>query len=276
MKNNNHKKNVITDYCIIDHIGAIEEGDAFVKELYKKAYSLSQCKKTFKIKEMCKIINPYVSNIKGMKNSIRQSKTPAQVIVICTNLSTADWTIRQWLERVNNVTIIHVPDGCAPYEVITAEEFDPTIFQTWETPESKARRCAAIWAKALDYEFNAPLYRDSTWAMDEGFMERPDKDIQKELGNHSCKISTKPEKFRITKAVASEAEIKQFWEYYKYLYMNKLLEEFISSDYHLCPHCGRPIHQNTESCQWCDTTNEFFIEEFKSYYDTEELDEDQR
>ena len=254
----------IRDYTVIDHIGSIEN----VSEVYKKAYALSNYT-AWTLKQICLKKNPNVGNINGMKNAMRQTLNPTQVIIIINDFNTViSWIIEKWAERCNDITIIEA-DYMAIYSL---KDVDPTLFQTWEVEATKARRCASIWAKALDYTFSAPLFdTPSADSLADMYTKRQNQTV--EFGSYACKRTTRPEKYRATKALAPEEEVQKFFEYYKYLYTQGLLEEFISSNWSICPECGRPINENEHHCQWCDTENENFIEEFIQFYDTEEVNE---
>ncbi len=269
------------NYTIIDHFGSITNED-LLKEAYKKAFELASFK-AYTIKNFIKTVNPNqfteVSN--KQKNFIRLNKQPNQVIIIVGGDETAKtrWFIDQWAEKVNDLKILYVTDHI---EISTFEEEYPHFFFEDNAVMSRYRRCAIIWSKALDYEFSAPLVRDVTWAMNEGFFPRPDKkELAEAVGAHISKISTRPEKFRATKAVASEKECQQFFKYYRYLYENDLLKEFVESNledglakWKICPHCGRPVNLHEEFCTWCNTPNSDFRDENTSFFDTEEIEEE--
>ena len=282
------RKPVFRDYTIIDHLGSINN-----KKLMNKAYDLANKvsrhdkEHTYKMKEFIYKLNPNQQKevTDKQKNKMRHTKNPDQVIFIMgefknkTKENTAKWWMDIWAEKVNDLKIIRVTDRI---EVSTFKEEYPHFFFEDNTPMSKYRRCALIWGNALDYQFSAPLVKDPTWAMNEGFMARPDKaEISEQAGAHVSKISTRPEKFRATKAVASEEECKEFFEYYKYLYQHNLLKEFVEQNiedglakYKICPHCGRPVSLHEEFCTWCNTPNADFREEYNSFFDTEETEEE--
>ncbi len=93
-----------------------------------------------------------------------------------------------------------------------------------------------------------------------------------ESGSYGAKRTTRPEKFVNSKrAVATDAEIDQFFQHYKFLQQNGLLAESLECDYTLCPTCGRPHYISEESCPWCNT--EFEPIEITRYFEEDDYDD---
>lgn len=272
-------KKKITDYCIIDHMGALESEEV-MKQAYALAYSLTEFPKmTYTMKKLIQAGVPYsVENISNkQRNMIRFNKHPKQAIVICSDLNTTvNWYIDIWAEKVDSLTVILCEAGHNP-EIITLQELHPEWYVAHEAKDSIYRRCANIWANALGWSFSAPLYRDTVGGMNENFHVRPDFKQYKDdagIAGHFSKISSKPSTFIKTTAVASEEECKAFFEHYKYLKQHNLLEKCLEPGYELCPKCGRPIRDTAEDCNYCTMHREVEINEFETYFDdTYEEDE---
>lgn len=279
------KKNKFTEYAIIDHVGSVNE--SVLKRVYDKAFGMIENGLTaYTMKKFCLTINPNVRNLDSMKNSMRMSKNPKQIVLIVgadnmnspysqkntpIGTSTSQWVSKEWLERCNNVTILQVIEDRI-YEY-SAEDIDPTLFKLFEPTNSIERQYAAIWGPALDYHFSAPLYKDDFYAMKEESLKRAG--YAPESGSYSCKRTTRPEKYRVTKQIASEKEVRTFYyDYYLYFKKTGTLEENLSPDYKICPHCGNPVNINAPECT-CHHENPYYVGlEFSSYYDTEEIDEE--
>ena len=309
------KVNKLTNYAIIDHIGSLDS-KATVQKAYSIAYSLvPEGREAYTLKKVCFTVNPNVKELKKMKNAMRMQKNPEQVVLITANMYSARWALRQWMERVNDITVINF-ENPESYEVLTLKDIDPTLTKQWEVhPETLRKRlCADIWADALGYTFSAPIFpgeldisvdmhtrrpnldpsidKDTDWKVGTRNRYFDDKkqiwkeDIVYEVDNRPewkshrtgiAKPTTRPEKFRRYKVIATDAEIDEFYQFYKFLWANKCLEEFLVEDYSICPHCGRPVYNKTEDdrCTYCDTQNPNNIGEIIRYFDTEELDEDE-
>lgn len=272
-------KKKVTDYCIIDHMGALES-EAVMKEAYRLAYAITQFPKmTYTMKKLIQAGVPYavdtVSN--KQKNMIRFNKHPKQAIVICSDLNTTtQWYIDVWAEKVDSLTVILCESGHKP-ELIDLKDLHPEWYVAHEATDSVYRRCANIWANALGWSFSAPLYRDAVGGMNENFHVRPDFKENKDsavIAGHFSKISSKPSTFIKTTAVASEEECIQFFNYYRYLQQSGLLAECLEPGYEICPQCGRPIRDTAEDCNYCTMHREVDHEEFATYHDdTYEEDE---
>ena len=170
------------DYCIIDHIGSIDN-KAVVNKAYKLATELSEFPdKTYKIKEFCRLLsrNPYEEPTKKQKNFVRFNKHPRQVILIVPmaqgywdphkqefdwddhqdydRISSKNfWWAENWAEKADSVTIIAC--GEKDVEVLDMKEQHPEWFSCKDPVDSVYRRCADIWGAALGWQFSAPLYR---------------------------------------------------------------------------------------------------------------------
>lgn len=279
MKADTSTKKKITDYCIIDHMGALESEEV-MKKAYSLAYSLTEFPKmTYTMKKLVQAGVPYVVDTISNKqrNMIRFNKHPKQVIVICSSLNTTtQWYIDIWAEKVDSLTVILCEDEHNP-ELITMQDLHPEWYVAHEATDSVYRRCANIWANALGWSFSAPLYRDTVGGMNENFHVRPDFKQYKDdagIAGHFSKISSKPSTFIKTTAVASEDECRQFFEYYRYLQQSGLLAECLEPGYEICPQCGRPIRDTAEDCNYCTMHREVEINEPETYFDdTYEEDE---
>lgn len=280
MEANTSTKKKITDYCIIDHMGALESEEV-MKEAYRLAYAITEFPKmTYTMKKLIQVGVPYqVKEISNkQRNMIRFNKHPKQVIVICSSLNTTtQWYIDIWAEKVDSLTVILCEEDHNP-EIITMQALHPEWFVSHETTDSVYRRCANIWANALGWAFSAPLYRDTVGGMNENFHVRPDFKENKDsavIAGHFSKISSKPSTFIKTTAVASEEECIKFFEYYRYLQQTGLLAECLEPGYEICPQCGRPIRDTAEDCNYCTMHRTVEVSEFTRYFDDTFEDEDE-
>ena len=80
----------IKDYAIIDHIGSLEDENT-VKKAYRLAYGLiPKGRKAYTIKQVCQLYNPRVTNLKSMKNAMRMQRRPEQIVLITSDMYSAD------------------------------------------------------------------------------------------------------------------------------------------------------------------------------------------
>ena len=147
-----------TNYCIIDHIGALESNEV-MKACYKLAFEISEKKATYTMKGFCQKIsrNPNTKVSDKQKNFVRFNKHPEEVVLICNDFNTsAQWIADVWAEKTDKLTVIEA----STMEILTLEDIHPEWFALNDT-NSIYRRCANIWANALGWTFSAPLYRDN-------------------------------------------------------------------------------------------------------------------
>ena len=96
-----------------------------------------------------------------------------------------------------------------------------------------------------------------------------------EPDDHRTKTNHSPASYLNSKALASEDECREFFNYYKYLKLAGILEESLEPDYMICPECGRPMRRTAEDCDWCNyhqdavKVDTFWEDSFHIYY-TEE------
>ena len=91
----------------------------------------------------------------------------------------------------------------------------------------------------------------------------------------ASKISTRPESFLNSRAIASEEECKAFFEHYKWLQQNHMLADSLEPGYEFCPGCGRPIFETAEDCDWCEYHREAplnYTTFYEDSYDNEDWD----
>ena len=231
------------DYCIIDHIGSLES-DVVMSQAYSIAYSLTQHPKTtYTMKKFCQMLsrNPETKVSDKQKNFVRFNKHPEQVILICSGLNTrTKWLADVWAEKADDITVIECVGD--QIEVYTAKDLHPEWFSCKDPVDSIYRRCANIWSRALGWQFSAPLYRDKASEIDVMKYKRSDAKLFKDQpGAHVTKTNHSPAAYLNSKTLASEDECREFFNYYKYLRVNKLVEESLIPGYQLCPVCGRPI-----------------------------------
>lgn len=234
-----------TNYCIIDHIGSLESTD-IMKACYKKAFDISEKKATYTMKGFCQKIsrNPNTKVSDKQKNFVRFNKHPEEVILICNEFNTnAHWIADVWAEKTDKLTVIEASTN----EVYTLEDLHPEWFATYQidiNEYSNPRRCANIWGNALGWSFSAPLYRDDKLNATENYVRNKQacQNVPETHQSKLSKIATRPESYLKTKAIASDKECKDFFEYYKYLYTTDSLETALEPGYQLCPDCGRPIN----------------------------------
>lgn len=285
------------DYCIIDHIGSLES-DVVMKKAYSIAYSLTQYPKTtYTIKRFCQMLsrNPETKVSDKQKNFVRFNKHPEQVILICSvsngiwNEHTKEfelddpnadydrisgkikWIAEKWAERSDSVTIIACNDTTV--EVRSMNEEHPEWFSCKDPVDSIYRRCANVWSRALGWQFSAPLYRDNASEIDVMKYKRSDAKLFKDQpGAHVTKTNHSPASYLNSKALASEDECREFFNYYKYLKLAGILEESLEPDYMICPECGRPMRRTAEDCDWCNyhqdaaKVDTFWEDSFHIYY----------
>lgn len=195
-----------TDYCIIDHIGALPD-EKVMQTVYKMAYELTRYPKdTYTMKKLIQMQSPYTTQVtQKQKNLIRGTKHPKQVIMICTCsegtwnpkakgedklewtggsviaegdydriASKVRWMADNWIDKTDYFDMLLVnPEG--QIEHLTIEDLRPEFTATFEAKDTIYRRCASIWGAALGWQFSAPLYRDTVGGMNELFMARPSK-----------------------------------------------------------------------------------------------------
>ena len=161
-----------TNYCIIDHVGTIEDQDD-LRACYKKAYEINEHdkKQTYKMKEFCKKIYniPGGEPNDGHKFKTRFDKHPEEVIFICDEYkSKPKWTADIWAEKVDNLKILEAATiDAVTTEYLTLKDIHPEWFATIGIDEDTIyRRCASIWGHALGWSFSAPLYKDDTLIAD--------------------------------------------------------------------------------------------------------------
>ena len=156
-----------TNYCIIDHVGKIEDNEA-LKACYALAEKIREHDKdkTYKMKAFTKLVlNLQKDPNKGQKFIIRHDKHPEEVIFICDKYNTTTkWVADIWAEKVETLKIIEAANyDTVNDKYLTMEDIHPEWFEThYITEDSKYRRCASIWAKPLGWTFlnSNPLYRD--------------------------------------------------------------------------------------------------------------------
>ena len=266
------KKN--TNYCIIDHIGALES-DVIMKACYQLAYALSSKKDTYTMKKFCQKIskNPNTRVSDKQKNFVRFNKHPEEVILICNDFNTsAQWIADIWAEKTEKLTVI---EG-STMEVYTLEDIHPEWFSTRYVREDTIyRRCANIWSRALGWTFSAPIYKDYQINSSEPYVRNMviTRQVPESALAKLSKVSTRPESYLNSKAVASEEELKAFFTHYRWLQQHDLLEAELEPGYQLCPHCGRPIFETAEDCDWCDFHREAPLN-YSTYYDDSYKEED--
>lgn len=288
----------ITNWALIEHVGTIAS-QTLVSAIYSKAYSLNQCEKIFTYKQLVQLMNPNCTSASEKQKAwLRGTKHPRQVIIVTSihNLFNIDYIVAHWIEKdTPEITILAVSDDCVVKEYNWTELY-PELAQTMGgATNSKARRCANIWAKALGWQFTAPLYRDNDYSNTIDFGTKAWKNIYnakhfsptekefKKLKNlheirHYSKMDTddltkytsKPETYRKAHCVASDAECNEFFAFYKELYKNNLLEEALEPDWYICPDCGRPVYVSpyaeNKCCEYCNHEFELDIE-FTAYYE---------
>lgn len=261
-----------TNYCIIDHIGALES-DKVMKACYKLAYSITEKKETYTMKSFCQKIsrNPNTKVSDKQKNFVRFNKHPEEVILICNEFNTnAHWIADIWAEKVEKLTVIEA----VTMEVYTMQDIHPAWFSTRYVNENSIyRRCANVWANALGWSFSAPLYKDNKINATENYIRNRQLVKDVEDTSHLSKIATRPDSYLNSKAIASEEECKAFFEHYKYLQVTGLLAESLEAGYQLCPTCGRPIRESSEDCEWCTYHRDLELN-FTPYYDDSYKEED--
>ena len=258
----------IKSYIIIDHIGSIEEPN-LRKAAYNLAYKIAGKETTYTLTEAVRVKNGYRPNAvisQAQKSFFRNELHPDKVIIITDELTkTHESIIKRWAEKVNDLTIIEayggdgITEGRIDLNVIPLREYLPGIYSQKEATDSRQRRCAAIWAYALGWTFSAPIYRVSKPEAIENYQARPDRKKMIELqGNsdHVSKVASSPESYRVAHSIASDEEVREFYEFYKTLYRNNLIKEALEPGYALCPECGRPIrltHEgNYAECTYCE------------------------
>lgn len=275
----------ITNWALIEHVGTIAS-QTLVSAIYSKAYSLNRCEKIFTYKQLVQLMNPNCTSASEKQKAwLRGTKHPRQVIIVTSihNLFNIDYIVAHWIEKdTPEITILAVSDDCVVKEYNWTELY-PELAQTMGgATNSKARRCANIWAKALGWQFTAPLYRDNDYSNTIDFGTKAWKNITLaksikrngmvyvpsykpednptpaqlkearilgELRAYSnmdtdslTKYTSKPETYRKAHCVASDAECNEFFAFYKELYKNNLLEEALEPDWYICPDCGRPVY----------------------------------
>lgn len=157
----------ITNWALIEHVGTIAS-QTLVSAIYSKAYSLNQCEKIFTYKQLVQLMNPNCTSASEKQKAwLRGTKHPRQVIIVTSihNLFNIDYIVAHWIEKdTPEITILAVSDDCVVKEYNWTELY-PELAQTMGgATNSKARRCANIWAKALGWQFTAPLYRDNDYS----------------------------------------------------------------------------------------------------------------
>lgn len=240
----------IKNYAIIDHAGSVGAN----KALYKRAFAQAKgFEKVFTLKNICEQYSPYAREITNkMKYFHRYNRTPKQVFIVCYNQCDpkAQFIANIWETRGIPVAFIEE----SPAHTFAVEEMTP------------ARRCALIWGQALGQSFSAPLVRDPSVEMIDEYTARPN--MENENGSYSAKRFTNPQTYiNSFRAVASETECREFFETYCYkagydkqadgsYIFNKdrgnLLAEFLEPGWKLCPHCGKPVYETSEFCNFCD------------------------
>ena len=275
----------ITNWALIEHVGTIAS-QTLVSAIYSKAYSLNQCEKIFTYKQLVQLMNPNCTSASEKQKAwLRGTKHPRQVIIVTSihNLFNIDYIVAHWIEKdTPEITILAVSDDCVVKEYNWTELYPELVQTMGGATNSKARRCANIWAKALGWQFTAPLYRDNDYSNTIDFGTKAWKNINLaksikrdgmvyvpsykpednptpaqlkearilgELRAYSnmdtdslTKYTSKPETYRKAHCVASDAECNEFFAFYKELYKNNLLEEALEPDWYICPDCGRPVY----------------------------------
>ena len=259
---------MIERYNLIDHLGSIDESK-IRKAAYNIAYKLAGKGDTYTLSDVVRMINNYRPNAEisqAQKSYFRNDLYPERVIVITDELTKPhESIIKRWAEKVDDLIIIEVYEGNGitedrlDFNIIPFKDFMPGIFAQKDATDSRKRRCAAIWANALGWEFSAPLYRFKRPEAIENYQVRPDRKLMLKLqGNsdHISKVASSPESYRKAHAVASDEEVDAFWQHYKWLWSHNLLEESLEPNWKLCPVCGRPIRLDTRGemlqCNYCD------------------------
>jgi hypothetical protein len=271
-RNNTKKK-----YTIIDHVGSIAD-ETMLSAAYAKAYALNpKGQECFSLKKFCHMMPNDYEQPKALwqkKLEVRYWKHPSNLIFICSDLNwKALATLETWDVDPENIKIILVQEDI---EVLTMRDVKPEWYAQKEATDSIYRRCANIWGQALGWEFSAPLYRDKGSEINVMQYKRNDRNILIENGNgdHITKTSHTPEAYMRSKMVASEEECQEFFRYYKYLKTNNILEEFLESDWEICPECGRPIRLSQEECTYCTFRPNRQTVELSRYWEDSNADED--
>lgn len=139
----------------------------------------------------------------------------------------------------------------SPFEIIdvTPTSYEVYMSESFDTyTESNERARCAFYANALGYSFeNKPFYeREST--LNELFAP----------AQTDRRASTKPHKYRATKAVVSDSEIKEMTQALEWFENHGGIENWFDSDYQPCPQCGTPkkIHGLCPGCNYGDDKEE--------------------
>ena len=266
-----------THYAVIDHMGSLTSQE--ITEVYAIANKMVKdagFEKVFRIKELVKRCYPRARNVDGAKWVARHNKHPELVLFICPLDLTAKIKsgISAW-EKEGTKVILVQPRKYRLYEP-TAKE--ASMFYDYGDTDSKRRMIASIWAPALGYNFEHPLYRDRQDEIPDEYMHLSSKFV--EAVDHGSidkddlsTYSTRGDKFLSNKrAIVSEAELDEFWNFYIAVRQSPMpIEEFLDPDYKICPICGRPYRQGAGSsveCPRCGYEEE--DTELVSYFDDNE------
>lgn len=246
----------VTEYVIIDQVGAISSSE--IKTAYSRVYNrIAEVNLASKgvegfvppqvwtMKKVCQSMSPYAKEITSkMKAYARYNKHPKKVYLLCDEYdSNVKFVEKIWNDRDIDTEIISMHQKTLH---ITSEE------------ASKYRRCASIWATALGWSFDAPLFRDEEAVRNTEDYIIGNKQFRRDLedSNPYCKLTKVTQDDIKTQErfaeVVPEEECIKFFEFYKWLYKNNMLAESLAPDWKLCPHCGRPMNVRTIKMGYTD------------------------
>lgn len=269
-------------WTLLEQVGVFNSLDS--KAIYNYAYKIATSQ-VFTFKQVARAcFNPHQETVSyKQKEYIRGTKYPTDVIILCNRRDLCNSTeeyishlIDKWLEK-SNVRLVTIDERHVITECDLTEMY-PDKFQQMSAEDTKARMCANIWAKALGWQFSAPLYREDRGieTMEHGtrvwrnlnsaqktgelevvvkingipylstkkkmYLDAPKVNALEEAKKVHTKYTSNPATYRSSHCVAHDYEVKEFFEFYKALYKNNMLEVALEEDYHICPHCGRPTY----------------------------------
>ena len=231
----------IQKYALIDHVGSITSSEN--KKIYKKVYRQAKADDltAYTIRKACLMDSPYAREVtSAMKYRIRYQKNPTKVYLICDTLdSTVESVLNIWESRNISVELFEVNGFIETHKIDLGEEPD------------RKRKIAETWAPAIGWQFSAPVTRISREIVPENFSKRPDHDALIASGEtHFTKPFTNAETFlEMNRCIATDREIDEFYTHLRYLWDNKLIEDFLEPDYILCKECHRPMRIHIGECE---------------------------
>lgn len=258
----------ITNYCVIDHIGQVEDVKAIYNLAYKHAnldgFDNNDQHRIWKMKEIIQTMSNNRAKDKATKWAARHTKNPKIVYLICNSIESNKYEIKNaidsWGERDIPVAIISEQDGYIPPETPPTYDFGLEV--------SRYRECALIWSTALGWSFSAPLVINHTR---ETFTKTADPYTRRdnnESGSYAAKRFSSDKAFEKFHTVASEEECKAFFDHYKWLWMNGMLAESLECDYELDDETGRPVRVSLEDTFYDDSYNEENEDDDATGYDS--------